>query len=181
MAWSRAGESTSWSDAVHSKAPVIFSMWRPVLPMPATVDSLETWSDNDEEISIYIAFIPLETGLLLLSYRSMYTTLELSTSIVNSFDCSPTVVYRISSKFYMVCVSSHWYVAVYKVLLNATVYGSMIEGAALIGPLTNVTISYSLSSSHLSNLIILWATRSSLLLETPLLLWISWTKQTGWR
>ena len=113
---------------------------------------VKTFSDNGEEISI--VFIPLETGLLLLSYRSIYTTLKLSTSIVNSSDCSPTVVYHISSNFYMVCVSSHQYVAVYELEVLVNLNSSMIEGAVLFGPLINVNISYSPSSSHLSNFII---------------------------
>ena len=69
----------------------------------------------------------------------------------------------------------------YKVLLNATVYGSMIEGAALIGPLTNVTISYSLSSSHLSNFITVGHQIFFAIGNTIIVVDILDTKQTGWR
>ena len=107
-----------------------------------------------------IVFVPLENGILLLSYcyDSNNMTLERSIFTVNSSNCSPTVFYNINSKIYTVCISSYdseEYVAVYEIWLNLT--GSMIkfEGASLIGPLTSISISTdSLSSSNFSNFII---------------------------
>ena len=105
-----------------------------------------------------IVFVPLENGILLLSYcyGSNNITLERSIFTVNSSNCSPTVFYNINSKIYTVCISSYEeYVAVYEIRLNLT--GSMIkfEGASLIGPLTSIGISTdSLSSSNFSNFII---------------------------
>ena len=106
-----------------------------------------------------IVFVPLENGILLLSYcyDSNNMTLERSIFTVNSSNCSPTVFYNINSKIYTVCISSYdseEYVAVYEIRLNLT--GSMIkfEGASLIGPLTSISISNSLSSSNFSNFII---------------------------
>ena len=106
-----------------------------------------------------IVFVPLKNGILLLSYcyDSNNMTLERSIFTVNSSNCSPTVFYNINSKIYTVCISSYeeyHNMAVYEVRLNLT--GSMIkfEGASLIGPLTSISISNSLSSSNFSNFII---------------------------
>ena len=98
-----------------------------------------------------IVFVPLENGILLLSYwYDLNTTIiEWSSFIVNSFNCSPTVFYKISSKFYVVCISSYEYFAVYEVRLNLS--GSLIEDVTLLGPLTTISILDSLSSSSLSN------------------------------
>ena len=113
-------------------------------------------SPQDSGGEFIIVCVPLETGLLLLSYwpwynyRSMMMKWIWSTFIVNSSNCSPSVIYSISGSFYMVCVSSHQYIAVYEVLLNLS--GSVIESATLTGPLINVNVS---SSSNFSNFIIL--------------------------
>ena len=100
-----------------------------------------------------VVFVPLENGILLLSYwyDLNTTTIEWSSCIVDiySFNCSPTVFYKISSKFYVVCISSYEYFAVYEVRLNLS--GSLIEDATLLGPLTEKCISNSPPSSHISN------------------------------
>ena len=56
-----------------------------------------------------IVFVPLENGILLLSYcyDSNNMTLERSIFTVNSSNCSPTVFYNIKSKIYTVCISSY--------------------------------------------------------------------------
>ena len=106
-----------------------------------------------------IVLVPLENGILLLSYcyDSNNIILERSIFTVNSSNCSPTVFYNINSKIYTVCISSHeeyHNVAVYEVRLNLTGLMIKFEGASLIGPLTSINISNSLSSSNFSNFII---------------------------
>ena len=104
-----------------------------------------------------IVFVPLENGVILLSYSydSNNMTMERSIFTVNSSDCSPTVFYNINGKIYTVCISTEYeYVAVYEVWLNLT--GSIMEfkGASLIEPwVTSIRISTSHSSSF-SNFII---------------------------
>ena len=108
-------------------------------------------NDNRE---FNIVFVPLENGILLLSYcyDSNNMTLERSIFTVNSSNCSPTVFYNINSKIYTLCISSYEeYVAVYEIQLNSVI---KFEGASLIGPLTSISISNSLSSSNFSNFII---------------------------
>ena len=105
-----------------------------------------------------IIFVPLENGVLLLSYwfNLNNMAMENSSFIVNSSDCSPTVFYKIDSIIYVVCVSSYTgskYFAVYEV--NLTLNGSVIEYATLIGPSNIITISNSSSSSSLSNFVLI--------------------------
>ena len=103
-----------------------------------------------------IIFVPLENGVLLLSYWFDLNNMAMENSsfIVNSYNCSPTVFYKIDSIIYVVCVSSYSkYFAVYEV--NLTLNGSVIEYATLIGPSSNMTISDSSSSSSLSNFILI--------------------------
>ena len=63
------------------------------------------------EDDVNTVFVPLENGLLLLSYwyDLNTTTMEWNMFIVNKSDCSPTVFFKINSKFYMVCSSSYEY------------------------------------------------------------------------
>ena len=85
--------------------------------------------------------------------------MENSSFIVNSYNCSPTVFYKIDSIIYVVCVSSYSkYFAVYEV--NLTLNGSVIEYATLIGPSNSMTISDSSSSSSLSNFVLIEHTRT---------------------
>ena len=107
------------------------------------------------EDDINIVFVPLENGLLLLSYwYDLNTTImEWNMFIVNKSDCSPTVFFKINSKFYIVCSSSYeYFFTVYEVHLNLS--GSVIEDVTLLGPLTRIRISPSLSSSSSSNFIL---------------------------
>ena len=115
---------------------------------------VETLSLQDDGIKLNIVFVPLENGILLLNnwYDLNTTSMEWSHFIVDSSNCSPTVLYKVSKHFYiMVCISSNdQCIAVYEVRLNLS--GPMIENATLLGPLTQINISnYSLSASSLSN------------------------------
>ena len=108
-----------------------------------------------EDDAINTVFVPLENGLLLLSYWYDLNTMTMKWNmfIVNKSDCSPTVFFKINSKFYMVCSSSYeYFFTVYEVHLNLS--GSVIEDVTLLGPLTTIRISPSLSSSSLSNFIL---------------------------
>ena len=115
---------------------------------------VETLSLQDDGIKLNIVFVPLENGILLLSnwYDLNTTSMEWSHFIVDSSNCSPTVLYKVSKHFYIiVCISSNdQCIAVYEVRLNLS--GPMIENVTLLGPLTQINISnYSLSASSLSN------------------------------
>ena len=107
--------------------------------------------------TLNIVFVPLEKGILLLSYwYNSNTMMEWNSFTSSSSNCSPTVFYKISSKFYMVCISSMTYEyfasSVYEVQLKLN--SSVIEDVTLFGPLTEINISTSLSSSSLSNFIL---------------------------
>ena len=110
------------------------------------------FEQNDSREFITIVFVPLENDVLLLSFwhDSTNMALERSTFIVNSSDCSPTVFYNINSTFYMVCIRSYKYIAVYEIHLNLS--SSVIEDATLTGPLTSISISS--SPTHFSNIIL---------------------------
>ena len=110
-------------------------------------------AQNDSgELSII--FVPLENGVLLLSYWHNSTMIEKSIFIVNSSNCSPTVFYNIDGKVYTVCINSyliHLYVAVHEVQLNLSGSVTNFEGTELIEPLvTSINLS---SSQPLSNFI----------------------------
>ena len=60
---------------------------------------------------------------------------------MNSSDCTPTVFYNINSAFYIVCIRSYEYIAVYEIHLNLS--SSVIDGATLTGPITSISISSS--------------------------------------
>ena len=118
--------------------------------------------DRTGRQSLNSVFVPLEDGVLLLTYlyaSSNIMSVEWSIFIVNSFNCSPTVFYNISSKIYMVCINSYEeYVAVYELRLGNYLSDSMveIEGVTLIEQLTSISnsISDSITSSNFSNFII---------------------------
>ena len=112
---------------------------------------------NNSREFITIVFVPLENGILLLSYwyDSNNMTMERSIFTVNSSDCSPTVFYNINYKIYTVCISTEYeYIAVYELRLNLTGSVMEFEGAALIEPwVTSINVAFSTSNS-LSNFII---------------------------
>ena len=107
-----------------------------------------------------VIFIPLDDDLLLLSHWCDSTSQRVAnncswnTTLSNSLStCRPTVVYNINSKFYTVCTSSiNQYFSVYEVRLYLS--GTAIENATLLGPLTEIRIFNSLSTSNVSNFII---------------------------
>ena len=85
--------------------------------------------------TLNIVFVPLEKGILLLSYwYNSNTMMEWSSFTSSSSNCSPTVFYKISSKFYMVCIGSMTYEyftsSVYEVQLKLN--GSVIEDVTMI-------------------------------------------------
>ena len=115
---------------------------------------VESLSLEDDGERFNLVFVPLEDGILLLSYWYDLNTMTMKWShfIVKSSNCSPTVLYKVSKNFYiMVCIhSKDQYVGVFEVCLNLS--GPMIENATLLRPLTQINISnYSLSASSLSN------------------------------
>ena len=115
---------------------------------------VESLSLEDDGGRFNLVFVPLEDGILLLSYWYDLNTMTMKWShfIVKSSNCSPTVLYKVSKSFYiMVCIhSKDQYVGVFEVCLNLS--GPMIENATLLRPLTQINISnYSLSASSLSN------------------------------
>ena len=109
--------------------------------------------------SFSIVFVPLETGLLLLSFwynsNAMTELLQWNVSVVNSSNCTPAVFYTIKGKFYMVCISSYegYDVAVYKVQLNLNHSVIEFEGTPLAEQM-HINIRISNSSSKISNFII---------------------------
>ena len=108
-------------------------------------------AQNDSgELSII--FVPLENGVLLLSYWYNSMMIERSIFIVNSSNCSPTVFYNIDGKVYTVCINSyHLCVAVYEVQLNLSGSVTKLEGAEFVEPLvTSINLS---SSQPLSNFV----------------------------
>ena len=108
--------------------------------------------DLDDKESIAV-FVPLENGILLLSpwYNIITLTLEWQSFVVNSFDCSPTVVYEAQNKVFTVCISSvNNYIAVYEIQVHRN--GSLIHESNIefVGPLTREN----LSSFYLSNFVL---------------------------
>ena len=108
--------------------------------------------DLDDKDSIAV-FVPLENGMLLLSpwYNIITLTLEWQSFVVNSSDCSPTVVYKTENKVFTVCISSvNNYIAVYEIQVHWN--GSLINesNVEFVGPLTREN----LSSFFLSNFVL---------------------------
>ena len=113
-------------------------------------------AQNDSR-ELSIIFVPLENGVLLLSYWHNSMMIERSIFIVNSSNCSPSVFYNINSKFYTVCINSyHHHAAViilYEVQLNLSGLVTKFEGAELVELLvTSINLSSS-QSLVLSNFI----------------------------
>ena len=107
-----------------------------------------------------VIFIPLNDGLLLLSHWCDSTSQRVAnncswnTTLSNFLsNCRPTLVYNISGKVYTVCTSStNQYFSIYELRLHLS--GTAIENATLFGPLTEIQISNSLTTSDVSNFII---------------------------
>ena len=109
-----------------------------------------------------VVFIPLDTGILLLSHwcdanDQGVVNCTWNTALTNNYlsiNCTPTVIYKINDRFYTVCINltSQYIISVLEVRLHLN--GLVIENATLFGPLTEIRISSSLSTSGLSNFII---------------------------
>ena len=119
------------------------------------VETLHVPLQNGCESTVITVFVPLESGMLLLSvwYNINNCTLDLQTEIVSSSDCSPTVVYKIENKVFTVCISSvNNYIAVYEIHLVQW-NGSLIHDIVFVGPPTRVSIT-NLVESYLSNFVL---------------------------
>ena len=97
-----------------------------------------------------VVFVPLEKGVLLLSYwyDSNALALKIEWNIVSSSNCTSAAFFKITNDFFMVCVTLSKYFAVYKISLKLN--GSVIEDVVLSGHLTDINI----SNSSLSNIIL---------------------------
>ena len=124
-------------------------------------------AQNDSR-ELNIIFVPLENGVLLLSYWHNSVMTERSVFILNSSNCSPTVFYNIDGKVYTVCINSyHLYAAVYEVRLNLSSSVTKFEGAELVEPLvTSINLSsQSLVPSNFINVdhMIFFAVRNTII------------------
>ena len=110
-----------------------------------------------------VVFIPLDNGILLLSHwcdanDQGMVNCTWNTALTNNYlsiNCTPTVIYKINGRFYTVCInltSPYNIISVLEVQLHLS--GLVIENATLFGPLTEISISSSLSTLGLSNFII---------------------------
>ena len=100
-------------------------------------------------------FVPLENGMLLLYslYNVSTLTLEWQSFVVNSSDCSPTVVYKTENKVFTVCISSvNNYIAVYELQVHRN--RSLIHDVMFVEPMTRVSIT-NISNSYLSNFVLM--------------------------
>ena len=105
-----------------------------------------TISERDGKQIINTAFIPLENGVLLVSYwfDSNKATVEWDTSVMNVTDCNPTLFYSAGSNIYTVCINlTREVIAVYKV----------VKSQEKIENVTTVTVP-KLSSSALSSYVV---------------------------
>ena len=119
------------------------------------VKTLHVLVQNSCESTVVTVFVPLESGMLLLSvwYNINNCTLDLQTEIVSSSDCSPTVVYEAQNKVFTVCISSvNNYIAVYEIHLMPW-NGSLIHDIAFVGPPIRESIT-NLAESYLSNFVL---------------------------
>ena len=112
-----------------------------------------------DDRALEIIFVPLGDGILFLSRwcdSNSQTVAECTwnTFLLNCSNCSPTVIYKVGGNFYiMVCISSaHHFVAMYEVRLHLA--GSIIESVTLLRPLTEIRVSNLLSTSSLSNFVL---------------------------
>ena len=118
---------------------------------------VETSKDGFD--STKVVFVPLESGMLLLNmlYNINNLTMEWQSFFVNSFDCSPTVVYKADNNLFTVCISSvNNYSAVYEIRCQVHWNGSLIvheSDVEFVGPLTRVSIT-NLAESCLSNFVL---------------------------
>ena len=94
--------------------------------------------------------------LLLCSLYNVSTlTLEWQSFVINSSDCSPTVVYEAQNKVFTVCISSvNNYIAVYELQVHRRPNRSLIHDVVFVEPMTRVSIT-NISNSYLSNFVLM--------------------------
>ena len=104
-----------------------------------------------------VLLIPLERGMVIFSQLFISETGRLiedwHTFVVDSPDCSPTVIYKAGNSTFTVCINfTLQHIAVYEIQLywNET---QIIDGAVFEGPQTQLSIT-NLSTSNLSNFVL---------------------------
>ena len=99
---------------------------------------------------INVLFIPLERGMAIITSPLNDLTWERHTFVVDSPDCSPTVIYKAGESLFTVCINfTLHHIAVYEIQLFWN-EKQIIEGAVFEGPRTQLSIT-NLSTSNLSN------------------------------
>ena len=105
---------------------------------------------------INVLFIPLESGMAILSQLFMSEDGKLienwHTFVVDSPDCSPTVIYKAGKNTFTVCINfTLQHIAVYKIQVHWN--ETQIIDAVFEGPLTQLSI-INFSISYLSNFVL---------------------------
>ena len=116
-------------------------------------DILVTGSiQGDGGRDINVVFIPLENGVLLVSYwfDPNNATVEWDKSVIDVPFCNPTFFYTASNSIYTICINTtQQYIGVYEIQKLQ----QKIENATLVGPQAAISLSEP-SSSYLSSFII---------------------------
>ena len=103
---------------------------------------------------INVLFIPLERGMAIITSPLNDLTWEWHILVVDSPDCSPTVIYKAGESLFTICINfTLQYIAVYEIQLywNETqIIDNVIDRAVFEGPRTQLSIT-NLSTSNLSN------------------------------
>ena len=117
-------------------------------------DILVNTSIQGDGREINVIFIPLEDGVLFVSYwfDSNNATVEWDTSVMDIPDCNPTLFYTANSNIYTICINStQELITVYEIQKSQLI----IENAVLVGPLTNISVpELSNSSSGLTRFVV---------------------------
>ena len=99
---------------------------------------------------INVLFIPLERGMAIITSPLNDLTWDLHILVVDSPDCSPTVIYKAGESLFTVCINfTLQHIAVYEIQLYWN-DKQIIDGAVFEGPRTQLSIT-NLSTSNLSN------------------------------
>ena len=117
---------------------------------------VETFLPQDGR-EIHVLFIPLERGMAILSQLFISEDGNLIEDwymfVVDSPDCSPTVIYKAGNGTFTVCINfTRQHIAVYEIQLywNET---QIIDRAVFEGPITQLSIT-NLSTFYLSNFVL---------------------------
>ena len=101
---------------------------------------------------INVLLIPLERGMAIITSPLNDLTWKWHTFVVDSPDCSPTVIYKAGESLFTVCINfTLQHIAVYKIQLHWN-EKQIIDGAVFEGPLAQLSIT-NLSTSNLSNFV----------------------------